>query len=355
MNPEKLTEELVAFQTTQDKPEQIEKAINHVESIFDTSQFYVKTFENEGVKSLLVSFEETMSPEILLHGHLDVVSAEKNLFEAKKEDQKLYGRGTADMKAGIACCISVMQKLAKKSEQPDVALLLTTDEEIGGFNGTGHVVEKGLEPGFVISAEPDDSGNFPSIVTHQKGVLQLKISVEGKSAHGSKPEKGVNAAEKLMEKYTEIKNLFEDGEFPTTVNLGMMNAGTEVNKVPEEAEMSLDIRYSQQYSKDEVLDDIKSLEGIKVEVTAEAPMMKVSEQNERIQQLANAIREAGGTPIFRKENFASDMRFFTSRGIPAVCFGPEGYDLHGKNEHVEIESLQLYCEILKNFLYSIND
>ena len=354
MTPADLTERLVEFRTTQDKPEEIEKSLEFVEGLFDQKKFYTQSFEHQNTSSLLISFTEDLNPEVLLHGHLDVVDAREELFRPGKKEGRIYGRGTADMKAGVACCIKAMQELGNREERPDVALLLTTDEEVGGFNGTGYVAEQGLEPGFVVSAEPDDSGSFPSIVVEQKGVLQLKISASGKSAHGSKPGKGENAAEKLMQKYFRIKELFSEGEFTTTVNLGKFRSGQEVNKVPEEAEMHIDIRYSGEYPKEEVLKDIRRIEGIEVEVTAEAPMMQVAEENSYVRKLSDSIGQIAEAPELRRENFASDMRFFTSKGIPAVCFGPEGYNLHGEDEYVEIEGLSVYCEILKNFLESIN-
>jgi succinyl-diaminopimelate desuccinylase len=350
MTTSELTEKLVKYQTTAENKEETEKALDFIEELFEDEKFEKQRFKDEGEESLLISFNKGLKPEVLLHGHIDVVEAEKDQFQPYKEDGKLYGRGTADMKSGLACFIHVMKKYAEKDMNPDIALLITSDEERGGFNGTGHLVEKGLEPEFAISAEPDDSGSFPSIVNKQKGVLQLKIEAEGKSAHGSKPEKGENAAEKLMQKYREIKNLFSEGEYVTTVNLGRFESGEVVNQVPSHAEMHLDVRYSSEYSADDVLNDIRAIDGLNVEVTARAPMLETDAEDKYVERLKSSIEKSGNEPVLRRENFASDMRFFTEKDVPAVCFGPEGYDLHGENEHVELESLSEYCEILKNFL-----
>lgn len=346
MNAEKITQDLIEFQTVEGNTEQFEKCLDYIEGCF-SEDFRFERLEKDGEKSLLISRGD--DPRVLLHGHIDVVDADKDLFEPEFRDGKIYGRGAADMKSGVAC----LMKTLEETENREVGLLLTSDEERGGFNGTGHVLEeKDLSPEIVISAEPDDSGNFPSLVTKQKGVLQLRITVEGKSAHASKPEKGENAAEKLIEKYREIEQLFShDKEFSTTVNLGKLFSPGPVNKVPEEAEMELDIRFSQQYPKKKVLSDIRNIEGINVEVLAEAPMMETSEESELVKSLSKSAEEVSGGQIeLRKENFASDMRFFTEKGIPAVCFGPKGFNLHGENEFVEFESLEVYCEILKNFL-----
>lgn len=346
MNTERITQDLIKFQTIEGNTEQFEKCLNYIEDCF-SEDFRFERFEKDGEKALLISRGE--NPRILLHGHIDVVDAEKDQFEPELKDGRIYGRGAADMKSGLAC----LMKTLEETENKELALLLTSDEERGGFNGTGHVIEeKDLSPEIVISAEPDDSETFPSIVTKQKGVLQLRIKVEGKSAHASKPGKGENAAEKLIEKYREIEQLFShEKEFSTTVNLGKLFSPGPVNKVPEEAEMELDIRFSQQYPKKKVLSDIRNIENINVKVLTEAPMMETSEESQPVKSLNKSAEEVSGRQIkFRKENFASDMRFFTEKGIPAVCFGPEGYNLHGENEFVEVESLETYCEILKNFL-----
>lgn len=351
MKPVKLTEDLIEYKTVTGNQGEIDEALERLKQEFNTG-LKIREFQKEGVKSLLIASSDTEEINVLLHGHIDVVDAEEELFRPKKKDGKLFGRGAADMKSGVACITKVMKDL----EEQGLGLLITSDEEKGGFNGTGYVIEEeDLNLELVISSEPDDSGDFPSIVNKQKGVLQLRISVEGGSAHASKPEKGENAAEKLMRIYREeIRPLFESGEeFATTVNLGRLRAGDAVNRVPNYAQMDLDIRYSEQYPKNQVLEDIRSIEFLKVDVTAEAPMMKTDSDNEMVKSLKKSVKKVSGKePNTRKEAFASDMRFFTEKGVPSVCFGPEGYNLHGKNEHIVLESLGFYCEILKNFLES---
>ena len=351
MTLEQITEKLIRYRTVTGNSREIDEGLKFIRSLFG-SEFEVKEFESEGVKSLLIFHQKTQDIDILLHGHFDVVSAEKELFRPRTEDGKIYGRGSADMKSGLAC----LMKVLKEEGSEGLALLVTSDEEKGGFNGTGNVLEESqIEPDLVISAEPDDSGNFPSVVTQQKGVLQLKVSVTGKSAHASKPKKGENAAEKLIDIYKEeIRPLFNHSqEFPTTVNLGRIESGDVVNRVPNSAEMFLDVRYSDQYPEEEVLKDLRNIECIEVEVTAEAPMMETSQENKTVQRLASSIEKTSGDkPKFRYEAFASDMRFFTENGVPAVCFGPEGYNLHNRDEYVEISSMNDYCEMLKNFLES---
>ena len=345
MNIEEMVKELVKLETIEGNHEEVEEGLQLVERELP-EDFEIQRFEEKGEKSLLATKAE---PEIILHGHIDVVDAEDDLFQPEAHDAKIYGRGTADMKAGIACIV----KAAQGVEASNIGVLVTSDEERGGFNGTGHVLEEtGIEPELAISAEPDDSGSFPSIVTKQKGVLQLQLEASGENAHASKPSKGVNAAEELVERYTEFRSGFDHGaEFGTTINLGNMSAEGPANQIPDEATLQVDIRYSGQYTKEEVLEDLEQIEGLKYEILAEAPMLQTSEDIPVVKALKDAAEEvSGGEVEFREENFASDMRFFTE--VPAVCFGPEGYNLHAEDEYVKVDSLKIYCEILKNFLES---
>lgn len=351
MNLKEFTKNLIEHRTVTGNQEEIEDAFRQIETRL-SDEFEIVEFCKEGVKSLLIYPRGTEEIKVLLHGHLDVVNADDKLFKPEVEEGKIYGRGSADMKAGVACNVKLMQECGYQG----LGLLITSDEEKGGFNGTGYVLEeKNLRPDLVISAEPDDSGEFPSIVNRQKGVLQLKISAEGCSAHASKPEKGENAADELIKIYREeIRPLFEsEKDFRTTVNLGKINAGDMVNRVPDHAEMELDIRYSQDYPKNQVLEDLRGIEGLNIEVTAEAPMMYTESGSRTIMALVESVNEVSNKiPEMRDEAFASDMRFFTAMDVPAVCFGPEGYNLHGENEYVDIDSMGTYCEILKNFLES---
>lgn len=347
MNVEELTEELVKLETVEGNSEEVEEGLQLVEKELP-QDFELQRFEKEGEKSLLATRGE---PQILLHGHIDVVEAEDSLFQPETRNGKLYGRGTADMKSGIACILKAVQQTMAQG----LGVLITSDEERGGFNGTGHVIEEtGIEPELAISAEPDDSGHFPSIVTEQKGVLQLELKASGENAHASKPGKGDNAADKLLKKYLEFRKRFNsDADFGTTISLGNISVEGPVNQIPDSALLQVDIRYSGQYPKEKILEDLEEIEGLEYEVLAEAPMLETSEEESGVQALKNSAEEVSGEKVeFRRENFASDMRFFTERGVPAVCFGPEGYNLHAEDEYVKVDSLKIYCEILKNFLES---
>ena len=346
-----LTEKLVEFQSTNDNLKEINNCLDFIEEYFSGPKFSVERYEKNNIPSMVVTFGEE-NPELMLHGHIDVIEAEKEMFQTERKDGKLYGRGTGDMKAGVAALMQVMKDL--KEEQPSIGLMIVSDEERGGFNGAGHLFDEHYSPEFAVSAEPNNIDGYLDIITDQKGILQIKISTEGLSAHGSRPWNGENAMEKFMEKWPELKNLFSDhgdGEnWVTTVNLGKIRAGESTNKVPEKAEAWIDIRTAREYPNDEVLEDIKNIEGLEVEESLNESMLSTDQDNEKVQALkASAEKFEDECQISRKEP-GSDMRFLTEHGIPAVVFGPEGYNAHAPNEYAVIESLGDYYGIMMDFI-----
>lgn len=345
-----LTEDLIRFRTVKGDEKEFNKAFKYVKNYFKDTSLEISEYENEGVKSLVVKNDE--DPEIMLHGHLDVVDADQELFEPRKDDGKLYGRGSADMKGGLAC----LMKTIKQTNHSSIGLMIVSDEEVGGFNGAKYLVENFYSPEFVISAEPNNTAGYLNIINKQKGVVRAQISAEGKNAHGSRPWNGENAAEKLWENYSELKKKFSTvkEEWGTTVNLGNFTSKGAVNVVPDYAEAGLDIRYTKEYTPKEIEEDMEQIEGLNFEINAVDPMLDTNPDNSFVQKLKSASEEAIGekVEITRKEP-ASDVRHFSQKGIPGVVFGPEGYNVHEDGEYLVISSLEEYYNCIHVFITKI--
>ncbi len=352
----KLTKDLVSFKTTSDNPEEIKNCINYIKNYFGGSELIIKEFSSNNSSSLFVSFFDTKYYDFILNGHIDVVGAKKEQFFPKIKNNLLYGRGTADMKAGVAALMLLMKNLSKNKKKPNIGLMIVTDEELGGYDGTGFLMKKGFSAKFAVGAEPNQAKEKGclDITTFHKGVLWLKISVQGKSCHASKPWLGENAADKLVQKYLEIKKMFPDNfknKWENTISLGKISGGNAPNIVPDFAEMILDIRFNENFSKKELLSKIKKSHAVKIEVLDDAYMLKNNNANYFIQQLKKAVENKTKKHCnLLKETGSSDMRFFSEKCIPAVVFGPKGKNYHGKNEYVELESLEIYYEIIEDFI-----
>ena len=184
-------------------------------------------------------------------GHIDVVPLgakewSVDPFGADIADGRLYGRGTTDMKAGIACFVHVALKLAAEGTRgdADMAMAICAGEETG-CEGSFHLGEIGAlgEAGAIVIAEP--TSNYP-IVGH-KGALWLKVETRGITAHGSMPEHGDNALYKAARSVTRLAD-FDFNVMPhellgrSTLNVGTMQGGLNLNSVPDHAEFTVDIR-----------------------------------------------------------------------------------------------------------------
>ena len=341
-----ITKKLISFQTTQDK-EEIKKCFNFIKK--EMKGFKIKEYNINGKRSLVIFLgRDRKKFDIILNGHIDVVPAEKNEFKPKIKNGKIYGRGSYDMKSGCAIGILLMKKLRPKN----VALILTSDEEIGGENGTGFLVKKGYRAKFVIVLE----GTKEKVVAERKGVLRLSITAKGKSVHASKPWDGINAIEKLINCYLDIKKTFPkitkkssyEKKWQRTINLGVIRGGDVVNKVPDYAEMGIDIRFNRKENPKKILNKIKLISRkhkCSVKIDHISPITFTDIKNIYVKK----ILESSKLKI-KKQLGASDSRFFSEKGMPVVDIGPKGKNVHAKGEFVYIKSMEKIYKILEKFI-----
>lgn len=351
-----LTKRLMTIKSTKDKPENLNRVLEIAQK--ELANFNVKRFESSGIPSLLFYNTESLPEKfkIILNSHLDVVPGESELFRPKIIGGKLSGRGAYDMKAAAAVQILVFKELAKKLNYP-FGLQLVTDEEVGGVNGTAFQLGKGIKADFVIAGEPT---NF-EINNLAKGILWVKLKTKGKSAHGAMPWEGDNALTKLIRN---LNKLIEKEKTPkkevwkTTYNLSWIKTTNETNnKVPQDAQATIDIRYIPE-DKGKVLPVLKKLlsKEVEIEVLQNQPPAKTKASNRYIKSLMNSVKKVTGRNAKTcVKHFASDVRMFTSKGMNGVTFGPIGEGLHTQSEWVDIKSLSAYYKILQDFLYTLSN
>lgn len=313
---------------------------------------------NSGIKSLIFynTSDLPINFRVILNGHLDVVSGKPEQFNPYEKDGMLYGRGASDMKAGLATQLLVFKNLAKSLKYP-IGLQIVTDEETGGFNGTGLQVANGIKADMVISGESTDL----DINNERKGVLVLKVTSYGKPGHAAYPSKADNAvvkvanlAVKLTEKYPIPKS---EEEWVTTVNIAnIQTPNQEHNKVPDVASALLDFRHVPKDSKASLVKSVEEIAApdtiVKVDRQGFAPYIDPSHKD--LVLLAKSVKAVLGREAkFIRKSGSSDSRHFAEIGSVAVDFGPVGYGLHSDLEYGDIESYQKYAQILQNFLISL--
>jgi acetylornithine deacetylase/succinyl-diaminopimelate desuccinylase family protein len=314
---------------------------------------------------------------LIFNGHLDVVPAGNPCqwkyppFQGKLRKGKIYGRGSSDMKSGIASFIHALSTIERSKiplHQGAVLLHLVSDEESHGHQGMGFLTQReGIRGDAALVGEPTDL----QPVIAQKGALWLRILTIGKSAHGSRPHLGVNAIEKMTKLIERLRILPLEKEHPLlgkpTLNIGTIQGGTKVNVVPEGCEIEVDRRMLPGEKKDEVLGEIKKmLYGLqsqdpffqyRMEEIDFAEPSEVDPDEEIVTIGVEAIENVTGRrPMLRGFSGFTDSRFYVNQcHIPTLIFGPGGVDQsHTTDESVEVDALvhaaHIYAMILMDYL-----
>jgi succinyl-diaminopimelate desuccinylase len=249
----------------------------------------------------------------------------------------------------------VFKEVADKVDYP-LALQLVIDEEIGGFNGTKYQIEKGVKADFVIAGESTGL----QIANRAKGVLQVKIATKGKTAHGAYPWRGENAVWKMNQFLNLLSKRYPipaKQEWVTTVNLSKIQTSNQsFNKIPDDCEVWLDIRYIPEEA-DTIVNSIKGLlpKSFKLDIVEKEPALFVDENSQYLKILRSVTEQVTKNKVsFYGAQGSSDARHFTRVGIDGIEFGPIGENIGSDNECVSIKSLEKYFQILNNFLLSID-
>ena len=218
----------------------------------------------ENRSSIVGRIDGVSKSNIALCGHIDTVKVDKNKwskppFKGIIENGKMYGRGSSDMKGGIATILYAAVLLKRNNIVPDktIILALTADEE-QKYSGAKKLLETGYfdETEFLIIAEPTDS----KVYIGEKGELWIRAIFHGKAAHGSTPELGNNAiiaGSKFVLQVQELsdKTFTEHSYFgKTSLNIGQFSGGVQVNIVPDYSEVKLDFRVISQEDKEKAVD-----------------------------------------------------------------------------------------------------
>lgn len=349
-----LAQKMISIQSTANNPKALRSILTI--ALSKLQGYTVEKFERNGYESALIynSKDRPKKFKVILNGHLDVIPGKDFQYNPKIKGNRLYGAGSMDMKANVACLITAFKEVVNKVNYP-LGLQLVTDEEIGGFNGTKYQIDQGVRADFVIAGEPTNL----NIVNKTKGILWIKVSLKGKSAHSAYPWRGENAIWKMIEFLNLLKQKYpvpDQEQWITTVNLSKIETRNNCfNKIPEDCVVSLDIRFVPEET-DIIVKNINSLlpKGFLLNVEVKEPPLFVDENNRYVKKLQDVARR-----VLRKKvilygaNGSSDARHYTQVGCSGVEFGPIGGGIGSDNEWVDIPSLEKYYAVLKKFLLSI--
>ena len=349
-----LSKKFISIKSAPDNSKALKKILELASS--NLKEYKIDKFEKKGFKSALF-YNQNKRPKrfkVILNGHLDVIPGKESQYRPSVKGNKLYGAGAMDMKAGASSLIFAFKNTASKVSYP-LGLQLVTDEEVGGFNGTKYQIEKGVRADFVIVGE---STNL-NIENKAKGVFWAKIFAKGKSAHGAYPWKGENAIWKMTQFLNALEKNYpnpKEEKWVTTLNLSTICSSNKTfNKIPDNCEAWLDIRYIPERS-ESIVKDIKKLlpKGFRLEIEALEPALSTPSNNFYLRTLKQEIEKVAKRKVsLVSANGSSDARHFARVHCPAVEFGPIGEGMGSDSEWVDINSLGKHYQILKNFLLTL--
>ena len=352
-----LAERLISYDTS--RPEELVAAAGFVKGWLESRDIEVRDLDHNGLPVLVAEVgprQDASATCVLLHGHLDVVPGRPEQFEPRVEGDRLVGRGAYDMKGGLAAMMCALKDL-ERQERVRVRLICVPDEESEELDvrSTDAIVRMGLGGDFAITGEPTDL----HIGVEAKGVLAMRIEVHGRSAHSSTPWLGDNAVLKAIDVFRAIESLpyaRQSSELfdRPSINLGRIQGGDALNKVPDACTMAVDIRYLPGQDPHEILDQVRAIPEVEVTRTFIHPPVAVSRTNPYVRAVREAVmRSVQGETLSVGRDGASDAAAFLAAGIPAVEFGPAGEGHHGPEEWVSITSLARYRRALGDFVRAL--
>jgi len=349
-----LAERLITYDTS--TMDGIRAAAGFVKGWLEAREIEVRDSVFRDLPVLTASVGPAGGPTLVFHGHLDVVPGHADQFAPRVEGDRLYGRGAYDMKGGLAAMMCALRDVAEQ-DRVRVRFLCAPDEESEDIDtrSTDDVVKGGFRGDFAITGEPTDL----HVGVQAKGVLACRVEVHGRSAHGSTPWLGDNAVLKAIDVFRRIESLpfsRESSELfdRPSINLGRINGGDALNKVPDECQMVLDIRYLPNQDPSDILEQIRTIPDMEVARTFIHPPAHVSRTNPFVLALGDVVgRLTSGESMSVGRDGASDAVSFLRAGVPAVEFGPTGAGHHGPEEWVSIGSLGRYRQALTDFVMQL--
>jgi succinyl-diaminopimelate desuccinylase len=350
---------------------------------------------NEAMPNIVATFDATgAGRHLALNGHIDVFPVEDTTgwthdpWGGELIDNKVYGRGSADMKCGTTASIFTYAYLSSIREKLKgrLSLLVVSDEETFGPWGARYLADHHPElfGDCCLNGEPSGMG---TIRFGEKGPLWLEFCVRTPGAHGAYPHMSKSANRIANEIINEIDLISQmpvpqignleslitsaseviDKEFgdgaskiirKITVNPGLITGGVKVNMVAAECRFQVDIRVPNGLTKDDIMPKISAITNRYPDVTCEVLLHEPAAWTPPDAEMVNYIRDnsifvSGVEPVPVISLGATDARLWRYKDLPAITYGPAPRGMGSINEHVPVDEFihVVKCHVLSAFDY----
>ena len=320
-----------------------------------------------GRENLVMRIKPTgkIKNKVMLTPHMDVVPAAPDAFVPKIKNNCLFGRGACDTKGSMASFFHAFLRLAKERNRPkntEIIFIGLVDEEFGQA-GSRMLAQKGPKANLAIAGEPTNL----KVVSAHKGNLWIRLSTQGESAHGSTPQYGRNAINKMSPILDTLTNeypkLLSERKHPLlgspTISVGTIRGGSQPNVVPDSCEIDIDRRTIPGETDESVKKEMKNLfKKLKIKSpefsatrSVPCPPLDTDPTLPLVQSFLKASnrRRTIGVPYF------TDASPISMGGTPALVYGPGNIaQAHSKNEWVNLKEVELAEKTIFRFLYTLD-
>ena len=345
---------------------------------FDGLDFSFEETNYKNISNLIITNGDSKNKTFCFLGHTDVVppgpESEWSVppFSGEIIDNKIYGRGAADMKGGVACFISALKEFLSENKDPsfNIMVLLNSNEEGKLENGKvdrviNEMIDKDKFIDFCLIGEPSSSKKVGDVIRiGRRGSLSGNLKVYGIQGHVAYPKQALNPILGIGKTLEELKNMEWDrgneNFEPTSFQVSNIKSGTRAeNVVPGVLEMTFNFRFSPESSPDGLKEKFEALlkkSDLKYDVswtlsalpflTAKTEFIDIVKSSiKEINNIDTKIDNGGGT---------SDGRWVAPMGSEIVELGPLNKTIHQIDEHVDIEDLSTLKEIYKKILIKVH-
>ena len=345
---------------------------------FDGLDFSFEETNYKNISNLIITNGDSKNKTFCFLGHTDVVppgpESEWSVppFSGEIIDNKIYGRGAADMKGGVACFISALKEFLSEYKDPsfNIMVLLNSNEEGKLENGKvdrviNEMIDKDKFIDFCLIGEPSSSKKVGDVIRiGRRGSLSGNLKVYGIQGHVAYPKQALNPILGIGKTLEELKNMEWDrgneNFEPTSFQVSNIKSGTGAeNVVPGVLEMTFNFRFSPESSPDGLKEKFEALlkkSDLKYDVswklsalpflTAKTEFIDIVKSSiKEINNIDTKIDNGGGT---------SDGRWVAPMGSEIVELGPLNKTIHQIDEHVDIEDLSTLKEIYKKILIKVH-
>ena len=345
---------------------------------FDGLDFSFEETNYKNISNLIITNGDSKNKTFCFLGHTDVVppgpESEWSVppFSGEIIDNKIYGRGAADMKGGVACFISALKEFLSENKDPsfNIMVLLNSNEEGKLENGKvdrviNEMIDKDKFIDFCLIGEPSSSKKVGDVIRiGRRGSLSGNLKVYGIQGHVAYPKQALNPILGIGQTLEELKNMEWDrgneNFEPTSFQVSNIKSGTGAeNVVPGVLEMTFNFRFSPESSPDglkEMFEALLKKSDLEYDVSWTLSALPfLTSKTEFIDIVKSSIKEINNIDTkIDNGGGTSDGRWVAPMGSEIVELGPLNKTIHQIDEHVDIEDLSTLKEIYKKILIKVH-